>query len=89
MLQPSLEHTTSFDVDAPPTSSTGTLRSGASLVERMKGLFSTAMGTHQIQALVIRRTQQVHTACQLELPADPRTFPWNRDPQAMTMCTWW
>ena len=44
MLQPSLEHTTSFDVDAPPTSSTGTLRSGASLVERMKGLFSTAPG---------------------------------------------
>ena len=42
MLQPSLEHTTSFDVDAPPTSSAGTLRSGASLVERMKGLFSMA-----------------------------------------------
>ena len=40
MLQPSLEHTTSFDVDAPPTSSTGTHRSGASLFERMKGLFS-------------------------------------------------
>ena len=44
MLQPSLEHTTSFDVDAPPTSSTGTLRSGASLLERMKGLFSMASG---------------------------------------------
>ena len=42
MLQPSLEHTTSFDVDAPPTRSTDTHRSGASLAERMKGLFSMA-----------------------------------------------
>ena len=42
MLQPSLEHTTSFDVDAPPTSSTGTVRSGGSLIERLKGLFSMA-----------------------------------------------
>ncbi len=42
MLQPSLEHTTSFDVDAPPTRFTGTHRSGASLIERMKGLFSMA-----------------------------------------------
>ena len=42
MLQPSLGHTTSFDVDAPPTNSTGTLRSGASLLERMKGLLSMA-----------------------------------------------